>query len=123
MVHLRDPSIQPNVLRVLKIWQERNIYGKSFVSELIDTLGGGGIGPSISTIVADFKTQSLVNPILEVTQLEAKTKMSCEPVNQELVKSLTLENLNKLKDKDRSENVIHDCDNTIGLLGKCYPGI
>lgn len=38
LAHSRDKSIQPNIIRILKIWGERNIFPKAYLAEMNDIL-------------------------------------------------------------------------------------
>lgn len=101
-------------MRVLSIWQDRNVYTADFIDELRTLLANGVVLPSVSKIVAEFKLQSLLTPIEEVREIEKKAKLSITQSNAKLdVLNLVL---NRLKDKSDSEHYSKECDDAVTML-------
>lgn len=114
---LNDEKVKPNVLRVLSIWQQRNVYEKEFVNDLKELLSGSlSAVPINSRIVAEFKLSSLLKPIEDLKEVERMSRALKEAVNGSSFNVQSIDALNNLKDKSHGEQTSREYDDASKVL-------
>lgn len=125
---LFDNSISKNVVRVLDIWTQRNIYPKDFIDSLkmnvpsqVDTK----VPESAMTtqIVAEFKLKQLVDKVKMIEEIEKESNIKCDSLTNVRLNVVTSEILNHLKDKTLGDHLLKEADEARNALTIAIDGL
>ncbi|KAK3098614.1 hypothetical protein FSP39_021237 [Pinctada imbricata] len=134
---IRGKSIIPNVERILKIWNERNIFPKTFVEELIKSIQkkeepvvevhvpapkepSPAYTPTKNTdeekILAEFKPQGLIEKINGYKRLEGDLLLKSKQLNNLNVDASSVEAVKQLKDRAHGKQFIQQFEDSCAKL-------
>lgn len=125
---LLEPSIRKNVLRVLEIWTQRNIYPKDFIDSLKRQ-----IPPDVTQklpesalttqIIAEFQLKTLINQIRQLEGVEKETAEKLDGLTNVRLNIVTSDILNQLKDKTIGDHLLKEADGVKKALETAIQGL
>lgn len=117
---LMDEKIRANVLRVLNIWSDRNVYRPSFIQELQSAIPYSETVSNESSattkIMAEFKMKDLFDGVEQLRSLENDSASKIDQVKGAQLAALNSEILTHLKDKTLGDHLIKEADEASRLL-------
>ncbi|XP_014246182.1 formin-like protein 20 isoform X2 [Cimex lectularius] len=110
---VRDESIRNKILRLFKIWDDRNIYDESFLVDLSGLLTHGNkSNPRVD--IEDYQPSILYSRLKSCKNLEKDTEYKLKIMNESSMTISDIEGLQTtLKDRKASEDVVSDIDETM----------
>lgn len=125
---LFDDSIRKNVIRVLDIWTQRNIYPKDFIDSLkidVPSKGDAKLPESALTtqIIAEFKLKQLIDKVKLIDEIEKETSVKCDSLTNVRLNVVTSEILNHLKDKALGDHLLKEADDARNALTTAIDGL
>ncbi|KAK3601074.1 hypothetical protein CHS0354_029301 [Potamilus streckersoni] len=103
VVSVKDVSVKPNIDRIFKIWEERNVYDAKFVDELrslLDSSCANSVGSKVSPqLLAEFKPQKLIDKINNFKRYEAEVELKGKQLSNLRIDATSVEAVKKLKDR------------------------
>lgn len=129
---LSDTTIRKNVLRVLDIWIQRNIYPKDFIESLKNQLSNDVAATAskkipesalTTQIVAEFQLNPLINLIRQLESIENETSLKCDGLTNVRLNVVTSEILSHLKDKTLGDHLLKEADEAKKALESAIEGL
>ncbi|KAJ8029691.1 Regulation of nuclear pre-mRNA domain-containing protein 2 [Holothuria leucospilota] len=97
----RDESIRKSVLRIITIWEERNIFDSEFCEKLLAaSVSSQSIKPKVDAkFLATFNPADVPSAIENLTQFEGEVELRRNQLNNMNVDVASIESIAKLKDR------------------------
>lgn len=112
---VRDEKVRPKIVRIFKIWEQRQVYDDEFLSDLTGLLSAGANKKNGDDDPLDFQPQQLVNKIKQCSVLETDTDLRLKAIHDshlELsdadVLCATLKDITDRSSKDEVEKELNE---------------
>ncbi|XP_075986035.1 uncharacterized protein LOC142983092 isoform X3 [Anticarsia gemmatalis] len=116
---VRDDKVRPKIVRIFKIWEQRQVYDDEFLSDLTGLLSAGANKKNGDDDPLDFQPQQLVNKIKQCTVLEADTDLRLRAIQDSHLELSDADALRaSLKDRSNKDDVEKELNEGIGCVEK-----
>ncbi|CAB3226034.1 unnamed protein product [Arctia plantaginis] len=116
---VRDDKVRPKIVRIFKIWEQRQVYDDEFLSDLTGLLSAGANKKTGDDDPLEFQPNQLVNKIKQCAVLEADTDLRLKAIHDSHLELSDAEALRaSLKDRSNKDDIEKELNEGIGCVEK-----